>query len=102
GAPLPPLTDAARAACIDLPTSSGDPNYQDVNSFCFPNDTTAHPDECQGAWGGLVADDQDGDNSVPIPAHGSVWVYAAAVQELSSSDPHAGNFQINLRTESLQ
>ena len=95
GLALPPLTDAARASCLNVGPAN---NFDDVADYCYSENSV--PTECLASWGGLVADGFE-DDSVTIPPNSSVWIYAGAQQNTSSTSPHSGNFQINARTESL-
>jgi hypothetical protein len=79
-----PATDAQRKACI-----------AGVNDDC--NDSS-DPSACLAHWSGLVATN----GAVTIAPSGSVLVYVAAFWGTSSSDAHAGDFVLNVRTDSLQ
>ncbi len=77
-----PFTAAARMACV-----SG------VNDSCTDGDATA----CKASWAGLV-----GTDAVTIGAYGSALVYNAAFNDAASGSPHAGAYQLFVRTDALQ
>jgi hypothetical protein len=75
----PPSTPAERQACMTK-----------VNDTCNTSPCVTG----QSVWAGLIV---GGDGPVSIPAHGTIMVYSAAY---FSSD--SGDFQLNVRTETLQ
>ena len=80
-----PTTTTQRQAC-----SSG------VNDSC--NDMV-DPTSCLDGWAGLMSTDGYG---VTVGPYNSVIVYMAAYYDTVSSNPHSGDFVLNVRTEQLQ
>jgi hypothetical protein len=81
-----PTTDTARRACT-----------VGVNDSC--NDTTSDPTSCKDSWAGLM--NADG-NPVTVSPFGSVMIYNAGYYSSTGTDPHAGDYMMFVRTESLQ
>ena len=81
-----PLTDMQRKMC-----SVG------VADYCF--DDQSDPTACQSGWAGIIKGDSA---PVTVPPYQSIIVYTAAYYGSGSSEPKSGDYQLTVRTESLQ